>query len=853
MEISKFETSLYKYYEKSKKKYNFVRISKERKKAGKFLIPFEKQEQFFKIYTKLLVNNPGLNMSLAQKSMEYSPFRVDIDLTGNKLNNDIIIKIASEISNIMKTLFGIKVIKSIKYPFIFIMKRKEPYINKDGVHYMTDIVVRKNVFNFLNNKLKKILFKTGGVFDKYSKHDKIIDESIVTGHWMIYGSAKYQTKPYLLDFVYDIIDDKITHTYKQPILKFMNEELPKILSIHRKEDEIIDIDIPCVKNTPFKKNILLHNNVVNDKINDEFIEVIWKILDGLNEERYINEPEWTQVGFCLKSASNGDPRIFKIWDKFSRKALKVSNKKYDYNAVVDRWNRGKIGFYDWSFLYNLLKKDNIKIYNEIKTRNIIKNVIEHVNQWDDTSISDVLKTLLKDNFVTDKSNSRGNQKYIFYEFKKHKWHFINGIPEKLQDIIRRDLSNLFIDSLKEMDGFKKQKHILRAVGKMRDNKKRRGIIEELSVSIYKENFSESLNKNENLFAFKNGVFELNTGKFRDGMPEDMISVSCNCDYIKNLDMDCKEIRDMTNYIKEVFADEGLYPFICKLLASFMKGSNHDQHCYIFYGNGGSGKTTFFDLVSKSFGEYFTWLKTSFFTGREPKAHEANEHMAKLIDKRICCAEETNKHEKFNIRILKNLSGGAPLQIRKNYGTEKTYKNSMTMNFLLNDLPKLTSIDRSITRRIIIIPCNSVFVVDKNEKNLNNFTFVKEIDINMNKKIKKWSKEGYFMTWLTKIYRNEYKGQLLKKYIPKIVKDATNEYINQNNYLGRYVNTSIIPQKDMFITLRELKVNFRSWLLDNGKKFYIALFDDLIKYLKYHKKQYFKDDKLFDHAFKLESE
>ena len=52
------------------------------------------------------------------------------------------------------------------------------------------------------------------------------------------------------------------------------------------------------------------------------------------------------------------------------------------------------------------------------------------------------------------------------------------------------------------------------------------------MAFYKTDISfiEKLDSNNNLMGFNNGIYDLRTLKFRDGTPEDMITISVGYDY-----------------------------------------------------------------------------------------------------------------------------------------------------------------------------------------------------------------------------------------------------------------------------------------------------------------------------------
>jgi hypothetical protein len=149
---------------------------------------------------------------------------------------------------------------------------------------------------------------------------------------------------------------------------------------------------------PSKKksnNKNIHNNLV---FNNSFIplkkqlKILDNILNDLTEDYYTDYEKWRNIGFALKDYSNCE-QVFNLYNKFSKKVLKIDENKYNIKACETVWESEiesdtKIRFstllyyhkecsknkYDFGFLnakpYNLMEEIedlNINI-NKIKSQ-----------------------------------------------------------------------------------------------------------------------------------------------------------------------------------------------------------------------------------------------------------------------------------------------------------------------------------------------------------------------------------------------------------------------------------------------------------------------------------------------------
>jgi hypothetical protein len=133
--------------------------------------------------------------------------------------------------------------------------------------------------------------------------------------------------------------------------------------------------------------------------------------------------------------------------------------------------------------------------------------------------------------------------------------------------------------------------------KLRDITFKEKVMKECIILFHDPKFEETLDANTFLIGLENGVYDLKEGCFRDGRPEDRVSVSTGNDYpdfdendvdIGNETSSIQEVQEIFDFMKQVFPipDTRRYMWIC--LSSYLQGYNTDEKFHIWTGTGGNG-------------------------------------------------------------------------------------------------------------------------------------------------------------------------------------------------------------------------------------------------------------------------
>ena len=254
-----------------------------------------------------------------------------------------------------------------------------------------------------------------------------------------------QKDPYLVTHIWD-------HNMKDLSKDVSNLDLIKILSIRRnipvlkylenKEDEVI-------KNTSYKKKVskkktggganapsndveednqfnvaMLH---FNGKLEEEEMEMVKKIVKGLDPSRAQDYTKWKHLGLCLHNICQSK-EMMDLWKDFSSQSDKYVEHEHNslWQSFADKPDGMKMGT-----LWRWLKEENEMLFDELRKDNLYNHVMRCVKfHGHDSDIAAVLFEKYKDKFVCVNP-----QKQVWYEFKEHRWHELDGACPTLRNKI----------------------------------------------------------------------------------------------------------------------------------------------------------------------------------------------------------------------------------------------------------------------------------------------------------------------------------------------------------------------------------------------------------------------------------
>ena len=792
---------------------------------GSYCINDKDMNLFYNLYNKYVFEENN-SVHLTERHKDKSPILIDLDLRHSvdslkrHYDQGFITKFLKFYIDELKRL-----VKNIDENNIvaFVLEKDTPnYQNvkgvyKDGIHIVFPYLVTDHKiqyilrYNIITNEKIKELMDSLNVTNSY---DDIVDIAVIEkNNWQMYGSCKPNHKTYKLTNIYGIKNGNL----KQIENTYSDKDLLKTLSIRNiKEEhyiskemikETIDDEFNKIpKNQQLKKKKKIVNKKKKSPIkkilleSDDELRFVKSIIKLLNDNRVDSYSCWIRLGWCLH---NIDYRLLEDWIEISKRSYKyVEGECEKIWSTMDNEGLGLGTLYLW------VKEDNLAKYRELSNKNLRKCMMESLS-LEPNDIGKVVYILYKNEFVccSAKKNS-------WFQFKNHRWNELDDAIElrkklsaqvvheydKLDKYLTDIISNLDDEDEKDIKR-KKKETIGKIIKKLKNTAFKKNVIQECNELFHDSKFEEKLDKNVNLIGFENGIYDLELGLFRDGLPEDYINYSTRINYVEH-DEDDEDIINVKEFMKQILPKKAVREYVYTLFGSFLSGRNINEKFHIWTGCGGNGKSKLIELFEYCFGDYCCKLPVTLLTQQRGKAEGASPALVRTKGKRFACLQEPEKNEEINVGFMKELTGNDRVIARALHKDPIEFKPQFKMILTCNDLPKVTSNDRGTWRRISVVEFISKFVDEPDPKQQYEFKIDEELD----EKLKIWPEA--FMFILLEYYK-KYKKNGLKE--PQDVKKNTDNYQAESDMFIGFINEKLMEVEDgVGIKLDDIYFVYQDW-------------------------------------------
>ena len=744
-------------------------------------------------------------------------------------------------------------------------------VTKDGIHMIIGLKMDRILQLLLREAVLPELKEIWEDLPLENTWEQVLDEGISKGttNWQLYGSRKPGHKAYLLKYHFVLQYCSISEEWsieEKDINSFNLKQNFKLLSAQYtghtswKMREAVQEDYDIKKNMltkkarkPKTKTKLKLKGTSIDIRNYADIDDMEKLDAELNRTLFTEEidprdyelkeihqfvmilPEkywgpgsydnWIRVGWALK---NTDLKLFPTWLKFCSQSSEFSfdgvPQLYEdwYDNIIHEEGLTRRSIMYWAkkevpFEYEKVRNESVDYFiNETLKCN------ENGSGVTEFDLATVLYALFKDKYicVSIKNN-------IWFEYINHKWSE-NDSGNSLRLKISKDLHALYVMKMRDAigqlqnldqtdDGYEEVKTMvskLAVIGMyLKKTTWKNNIMREARELFYDKDFMNNLDVNPYLMCFNNGIVDFKNKIHRKGLPEDYLSKSTNIDYVKlNRDKHKKIIDEIELFMQQLFPIEELRTYMWDHLASCLIGTNDNQTFNIYTGSGANGKSKLVDLMSKILGEYKSTVPITLVTQKRTGIGNTSSEIVQLQGARYAVMQEPSKGDKINEGIMKEITGGDPIQCRALFKESITFIPQFKLVVTTNNLFDIKSNDDGTWRRIRVCDFKSKFTEcpyeDENKFPEVYYPYQYKIDKRLEDKFVEWA--PIFMALLVE---QAYVRQGNVKDCPMVMA-SSEQYREGQDYLAEFAKEYIQKKEGAKIKKTELREVFKQWYTTN---------------------------------------
>lgn len=749
-----------------------------------------------------------------------------------------------------------------------------PEKTKDGIHIVFGMKVHKAVQSLVRDAVLHEIATMWDDLGVKNTWDEVLDEGVTKGfvNWQMYGSRKPGHEAYLIKHHYALTYRSSGAAWgieECDVSKFdTKKHFPKLSARYRdhpgctlkasmqtKFDEAVkglgrqgQARKPAAQAVPMRRalGMMRLDKIDSAATLDALIEE-W--LDGIDPCNYkLKEAhdytlalpsqyygpgsytKWIRVGWAL---ANTHPKMFLTWLKFSsqdgcRNTLQGSDGKFDWGMVPELFETWKgfdhanpDGLSHRSVMY-WCKNDAREKYEAIHKETISYSIEQTVADTTEFDLATVLFNIFKDRFVCVSIS-----KNIWYEFNGQRWFEIDQ-GNTLRLCISKEMHQEYLvriheyatkmQTMEQTDA--SYETIRKRTSKMADiavllkkTQWKNNIMREARELFYDQDFISKLDQNPYLLCFNNYVVDFKAKIARKGQPDDYISKCTNIDYVPlNPSVHAPTIEKLNTFMEQLFPAPELRRYMWEHLASVLIGTLENQTFNIYTGTGRNGKSCLVDLMSKCLGDYKGVVPVTLITQGRNSIGSTSSEIVQLMGVRYAVMQEPSKGDKINEGIMKEITGGDPLQGRALFKDTVTFMPQFKLVVCTNTLFDIKSNDDGTWRRIRVCDFMSKFLEkpyeDDHQFPKDEFPYQYPLDKKLDENFDEWA--PIFTSMLVeKAFQTQ--GNVDDC---DMVLAASNEYREGQDYLAEFAKEKIIRKEGSKIKKTEILHTFREWYTGN---------------------------------------
>lgn len=530
---------------------------------------------------------------------------------------------------------------------------------------------------------------------------------------------------------------------------------------------------------------------------DADLELLRRVCMGRSPKRAEAYDSWLRTGLICFNEN----LPLELWETWSKQS-----KKYKKGGCAEKWATFRKGNITQATWWKELKEDNPSLFAELSSqRNDFWELLKNPNH---AETARYFYNTKPDAYAYHETlgwfQLLASNAWKHYENKREPSGLMLDINMTMKKVLKEHWATLDLTDKDET-----QQAILKlkikqcsTFGQMIGNK---GYVDGVCAflpSIYNDDeLDKKMDESIHLFAFADKVIDLEKDEVRDIRPSDYICLHTGYKFPTT---QRPEIRtELMKVLMSIWEDEKVVKYVLQVIAFCFWGRNKFEEFYVWTGKGGNGKGLIAEMIKRSFGDYYHTIPNDCLTKKSDKPDAPNPPIARAKGKRFVQAQEPEGEETLQVGTIKQLTGGNDeITARALYSNPVKFVPQFGLFLQCNTIPKLSSMDGGIKRRMVVIKFPFQFVETPTESHH------RPINMNLKDKICKseeWRDE--FVLMLHDYYKTI--GDSIEK--PDFIRMATNEYMAENDAVKGWLEEFYIvgrpEEKKYKLPVKELLEHF----------------------------------------------
>jgi putative DNA primase/helicase len=249
------------------------------------------------------------------------------------------------------------------------------------------------------------------------------------------------------------------------------------------------------------------------------------------------------------------------------------------------------------------------------------------------------------------------------------------------------------------------------------------------------------------------------------------------------------------FLKRVLPDPEVGRFLRRMTGYGLTGVTTEQCLAFLYGGGANGKSTFLDTMQGVLGDYAQQAAPDLLTSRGGDRHPTE--LADLFGARWVSSIEVDEGKRLAENLVKQMTGGDKMKARFMRTDFFQWTPTHKLFIAANHKPEIRGTDYAIWRRIHLIPFDVTIPLDERDGTLG-AKLAEEMSGILN-----WAIAGC-LEW-----------QASGLGVPDAIRDATEEYRQEQDVLGMFVEEHCVVDPQGWVNSNALYKVYSAWSEANG--------------------------------------